>query len=166
MHWCRHSSPAARLAVLPTPSAPPASTTSSPCSAVRCGQAQPQVCHSSVVAFRVLCILRLVIQRCNRGCTCGPQHCSPHSAFGWYHAVSMLAPFDTGLQAYETVTRLQSAADEVSRLSGFTFSTETRATRGFQTVKGILHGTCRNCAGTSDICEVLSVPQPTHVKLS
>ena len=39
-----------------------------------------------------------------------------------------------GLQAYETMTRLQGAADEVSGLSGFTFSTANRATRGFHLV--------------------------------
>jgi hypothetical protein len=74
---------------------------------------------------------------------------TPLSLGVWTVSVSMLVLYDTGLQAYETVTRLQSAADEVSRLSGFTFSTENRATRGFQPVKGMLHGPYGNCAGIS-----------------
>ena len=70
----------------------------------------------------------------HRGCTLGRQHFSPHPAFALCCAVSMLALYDTGLQAYETMTRLQGAADEVSGLSGFTFSTANRATRGFHLV--------------------------------
>lgn len=39
-----------------------------------------------------------------------------------------------GLQAYETVTRLREAAEEVAEQTGYLFSTTNRAVRGFQPV--------------------------------
>lgn len=40
----------------------------------------------------------------------------------------------SGLQAYETVTRLREAAEEVAERAGYLFSTTNRAVRGFQPV--------------------------------
>jgi hypothetical protein len=159
MRWCRRSHLAAPLAASPTQSARPASTTSLLFSVVRRGLAQPQVCHVLIVQLEpasVMCALDSVSLVADaRGLDFKASMASAVQCMlcvcPEYRLVTCWHTTTTGLQAYETVIRLQSAADEVSGLSGFTFSTANRATRGFQLLGGMFaqaqrYITISNCA--------------------